>query len=68
MKCPYRKLTSFSRDVYVSHDSAGNHCPHTENVRCAKDDAEYIAEDFMECLGVECSCYSSNDKKCLKQV
>lgn len=61
MKCPFRKVTSYSRVIKTIDISSGREI--ISNIEsCSESEAHYKNEEFAECLKLSCPFYNGTCK------
>ena len=61
MKCPYNKITTYSKKVRGRRfcDATLRYETYTENVPCSEYEAHTKTEEFADCLKNECAAYGT---------
>ena len=61
MKCPFKKITKYTKRKTEWNARVG----HYETVvPCTRDEAEYISEELQDCIGIGCQAFNGNGGGC----
>lgn len=69
MKCPFRTITSFTKqENTLKHRQGGGYEYGQKTVPCNHDEAHNVETDFSDCLEFECPYYIANPVESCQRV